>query len=77
MYRRMLIHAPAIAKLFGRPRLWANRRISAGRYGPVIHSGRSHLVDIGAVEAAEGVRFAPAQLAAVGLIQPQSSKEAA
>jgi hypothetical protein len=35
MYQHMLIDAPRLARLFGRPRLWASRRIAAGRYGPV------------------------------------------
>jgi hypothetical protein len=67
----MLIDAPRLARLFGRPRLWANRGIAAGRYGQVIHSGRSHLVDIREVEAVEGITFGPGQLAAVGLIPQQ------
>jgi hypothetical protein len=38
----MLVNAPLIAKLFARPRLWANRRIASGRYGPTSrHAGKT------------------------------------
>ena len=72
LYRHMIIDAPRLARLFGRPRLWANRRIAAGRYGPVIHSGRSHLVDLHQVEIAEGITFGRGQLAAVGLVEDRN-----
>jgi hypothetical protein len=43
-------------------------------YGPVIHGGRSHFVDLHQVVAVEGISFSPEQLAAVGIIpQPQEA----
>jgi hypothetical protein len=59
-----------------RPRLWANRPVKSGRYGPVIHRcGKAHLVVLDRVEAAEGRTFAPDQLLAAGVStwQPQES----
>jgi len=69
----MLVTAPPIGRLCGRPRLWACIQIKAGRFGPVIRRrGRAYQVELANVEAALGVRFSPAQLAAAGItIQPE------
>ena len=62
------ITAPTIARLKGRPRKWAYRRMKAGRYGPVIHRrGRWQYVALEAVEAAEGMTFPADRLRAVGI----------
>jgi hypothetical protein len=64
----MLVSAPTIARLLARPRLWANRRVQAGRYGPVIHrGGNAHFVHLDRVEAAEGRTFPVEQLLAAGV----------
>jgi len=63
----MLVTAPMIARLRARPRMWAHRQIVAGRFGPVVfRRGRWAYVALAEVEAAEGIQFAAAQLAAVG-----------
>jgi hypothetical protein len=64
---RMLVNAPLIAKLFARPRLWANRRIASGRYGSISRHAGSDWVKLDDVEAAEGTKFTPERLAAAGL----------
>ena len=63
----MLVNAPLIAKLFARPRLWANRRIASGRYGPTSRHAGSDWVKLDDVEAAEGTKITPERLAAAGL----------
>ena len=57
----MLVNAPLIAKLFARPRLWANRRIARGRYGSISRHAGSDWVKLDDVEAA------PERVAAAGL----------
>jgi hypothetical protein len=73
----MLIAGPAIAKLFARPRLWAYKAIKSGRFGPVVkRRGRAQLVDLAVVQAATGMTFTPAQLAAAGLtVNPQNPED--
>jgi hypothetical protein len=64
----MLVNAPLVAKLFDRNRRWASRRVRAGRYGPIAHrGGKSHWVLLENVEEAEGIRFPPERLSAIGL----------
>jgi hypothetical protein len=64
----MLVTPPTIARLLLRPRKWAQRRVTAGAFGPVIaRRGRAQLVALGAVEAWAGRRFAPEQLADIGI----------
>jgi hypothetical protein len=63
----MLVNAPLIAKLFARPRLWANRRIARGRYGSISRHAGSDWVKLDDVEAAEDTKFTPERVAAAGL----------
>jgi hypothetical protein len=64
----MLVTPPIIARLLLRPRKWAQRRVQAGAFGPVVRRrGRAQLVALNAVEAWAGRRFAPEQLADVGI----------
>lgn len=72
----MLVTAPIIGRLTARPRLWAYRRIVAGRFGPV-HRRQGHalLVDLAGVEAATGTTFSPAQLAAAGVAHTRQHSE--
>ena len=68
----MLVTAPTIARLLFRPRLWAYRRMRAGRYGPIFRQNGHHgLVALAAVEAAEYVTFTPDDLLRVGMIRPE------
>jgi hypothetical protein len=70
----MLAGATVISRLLLRPRLWAIRAIAAGRFGPpVTGPDGSRRVPLAKVEAAEGVTFAPQQLADAGvhLAQPR------
>jgi hypothetical protein len=65
----MLVTAPKIASLLGRPRLWGYRQMQAGRYGPIVRQNMHHgCVHLAAVEAAEHVTFTPQQLAAAGVL---------
>jgi hypothetical protein len=64
----MLVTPPTIARLLLRPRKWAQRRVTAGAFGPVVRRrGRAQLVALAAVEAWAGRRFAAEQLADVGI----------
>jgi hypothetical protein len=68
-----------IARLLGRPRMWAYRQIVAGRFGPVVHQRRHRwrYVDLARVEDAQGITFSADQLAAAGIWIPQPIEEAA
>jgi hypothetical protein len=71
-----MLNATQIGRLLARPKVWAWRRVDAGRYGaPVRRGGRATWVPISSVEQAEGVRFTPEQLHLVGIIQ--NEREAA
>jgi len=62
------VTAPTIARLKGRPRMWAYRRLVAGKYGPVIRRrGRWQYVDLAAVEQAEGMTFPADRLVEAGV----------
>jgi hypothetical protein len=64
----MLVTAPTIAKLLGRPRKWGYRQVKADRYGPVAYQrGRWPYVHLERVEAVEGRRFTSEQLRAAGV----------
>jgi hypothetical protein len=64
----MLAGATVISRLLLRPRLWAIRAIAAGRFGPpVTGTDGARRVPLANVEAAEGVTFAPPQLADAGI----------
>ncbi len=69
----LLITPPTIGRLLRRPRRWAQRRVVAGAFGPVLkRRGRTYYVDLAAVEAFAGQNFTPAQLAAAaGATQAQ------
>ena len=72
----MLITAPIIGKLRGRPRLWAYRKIRRGDFGPYVEGpDGALLVDVANVEADAGFRFSPPQLAAVGVLTPQPEEQ--
>src|SRR5436190_256014 len=61
----MLVTAGMIARLQGRPRKWAQRRMKAGVYGPIMGlRGRWPYVDLAEVEAEDGRSFASEQLLA-------------
>ena len=64
----LLIGATHIGRLLSRPRLWAIRAIRRGRFGtPVVACDGARRVPLETVEAVEGVRFMPVQLAAAGI----------
>jgi hypothetical protein len=64
----MLVTAPTVSKLLGRPRLWGHRQIKAGRYGPIAYRrGRWPYVHLEQVEVVEGRTFTPEQLRAAGI----------
>jgi hypothetical protein len=64
----MMICATHIGRLMARSKLWAWRRIVAGRYGMYVRrGGRAVWVRLADVEAAEGVTFSGAQLRAAGV----------
>jgi hypothetical protein len=74
----MLLTAPIIGKLRGRPRLWAYRKIKRGDFGDFLEGpSGALLVDVANVEADAGFRFSSAQLAAVGVLTPQPDEEEA
>jgi hypothetical protein len=59
----MLVTCPTIARLAFKPRKWAQRRLAAGHFGPVIsRKGRTRLVDLANVEAALHTRFTAEQI---------------
>jgi hypothetical protein len=60
--RGMLVTCPTIGRLALKSRKWAQRRLAAGRFGPVVRKGRTGLVDLTNVEAALGTRFTPEQI---------------
>jgi Meiotically up-regulated gene 113 len=67
---RMRVTSSMVARLLGRPRMWAYRQIKAGRYGPVERGrGRSAYVDLAQVEAVEKCSFTQEQLLMVGAIR--------
>ena len=67
----MLVSAPLIGKLRGRPRLWAYRKIKRGDFGRFVEApSGALLVELCAVEAAEGICFSMPQLAAAGISIP-------
>jgi hypothetical protein len=60
-----------------KPRLWAYEQILGRRYGRIYkRGGRAHLVELERVEAAEGVKFSPTQLAAAGVHQSETGEVA-
>jgi hypothetical protein len=64
----MLVSAPTIARLLGRPRLWAHRQAIRGTFGAILHRrGRAYEVELAAVERALGLTFTPSQLSAAGI----------
>jgi hypothetical protein len=66
----MLVTAPSISRLMGRPRLWGYRQMRAGRYGRVERlNGHHGCVFLANVEVAEQVTFSRQQLIAAGLIR--------
>jgi hypothetical protein len=58
----MLVTCPTIGRLALKPRKWAQRRLAAGRFGPVVRKGRTGLVDLSNVEASLGIKFTAEQL---------------
>ena len=63
----MLVTAPIVAKLAMRPRLWANRAIRRGEFGPVHGNfGRALKVELAYAEQALDP-FPPESLPAAGL----------
>lgn len=65
------ITAPMVARLLGRPRMWAFRQVGTGRFGPIIYRrGRWSYVSLGAVQAYHGRPFTPEQLLAAGVSPP-------
>lgn len=69
----MLVTGPTIARLLFRPRLWAYRRMRAGRYGPIVRQNAHHgHVDLRAVEIAERVAFTADDLSRAGILQQQN-----
>jgi hypothetical protein len=58
----MLVSSPFIGRLMVRPRKWAQRRIVAGDFGPIVKRGRANLVDLRNVQAATGKSFSPQQI---------------
>lgn len=73
----MLVTAPTIGRLAGRPRLWAYCQIRRGRFGPSRRRGRAYEVELANVEAALGIGFSPEQLAAAGITIHSEHEEAA
>jgi len=64
-----------IARLLGRPRMWAYRQVEADRFGPILYRrGRWSYVSLAAVEAYAGHTFTPAQLLAAGVNQPHQEQ---
>jgi len=67
----LLVTAPVVARLALRPRLWANRAIRRGEFGPVHRNyGRALKVELSYVEQALGP-FPPERLRAAGLRMPE------
>jgi hypothetical protein len=65
----LLVSAPMVAKLLGRPRRWALRQAKAGWYGaPVRRTGHHSYFDLAAVERVEGITFDPDQLERAGVL---------
>jgi hypothetical protein len=59
-----------IARLLGRPRMWAFRQVNAARFGPILYRcGRWSYVSLATVEAYAGHNFTSAQLLAAGVRQ--------
>jgi hypothetical protein len=71
----MLVTPPTIGKLLQRPRRWAQRRVVAGAFGPIMRRrGRTYYVDLAGVEAFAARHFTKEQLAAAaGVKQPQEN----
>lgn len=64
----ILVTAPTIGKLLGRPRMWAYRQIRAGRFGPIVHRrGLWAYVDLRRVQAVEHQTFTHEQLRLAGV----------
>ena len=64
----MLVTAPQIARLLGRPGRWALRQTKAGWYGPAVRRTRHHAYfDLATVERVEGITFDPEQLSRAGV----------
>jgi hypothetical protein len=64
-----------ISRLFGRPRMWAWRRLNSGKFGPVIPiDGVLHVTAPGDEHYA-GHPFSPEQLAAVGALHIEPAEE--
>jgi len=64
----LLIGATHIGRLLLRPRLWGIRAIQRGKFGPpVVARDGARRVPLETVEAVEGARFTPVQLAAAGI----------
>jgi ribulose-5-phosphate 4-epimerase/fuculose-1-phosphate aldolase len=71
----MLIGATTLGR-FQRPRLWAFRKIKAGRFGPVVRHHGALCVEIAHVETAMGVAFTAEQIAAAVVLVALSGEGA-
>jgi len=74
----LLIGATHLGRLLLRPRLWGIRAIRRGRFGTSVTApDGARRVPLETVEAVEGVRFAPVQLAAAGIGQHREDSNGA
>ena len=63
-----------ISRLFGRPRMWAWRRLNSGKFGPVMPiDGVLHVTAHGVATYA-GRPFSPEQLSAVGALHIETTE---